>query len=91
YLVTALNPKSIVFFVAFVPQFVDPAAAFLPQVAAMVATFVALAALNAMLWALVAGEMRARIGRPSVLKALARAGGAFLVAAGAVTALARRA
>ncbi len=32
FLVTALNPKSLTFFVAFLPQFIDQKAAFLPQV-----------------------------------------------------------
>lgn len=90
YVVTALNPKSIVFFVAFVPQFIDPAAAFLPQVIVMVTTFVLLASLNVALWALLAGEMRARIGRPSVLKWMSRAGASFMIGAGILTALARR-
>ena len=31
WLVTALNPKGLTFFVAFLPQFVDPKAALLPQ------------------------------------------------------------
>ncbi len=89
YAVTALNPKSIVFFVAFVPQFLDPAAPVLPQMAALEAVFLALAALNTALWALAAGTVRARLSRPSVLRWLGRAGGGFLVAAGGVTAAAR--
>ena len=91
YVVTALNPKSVVFFVAFVPQFVDAAAPLLPQVAVLVATFVTLAAVNTALWALMAGEMRRRIGRPVVLRRVQRAGGALLIGAGLLTALTRRA
>lgn len=90
YVVTALNPKSIVFFVAFVPQFIDPGRAFVPQAAVLVATFCALAAINILLWALAAGEMRRRLARPAVLRLLARAGGGLLVAAGLLTALMRR-
>ena len=43
YTVTALNPKSIVFFVAFVPQFLIPTSPLLPQLLVLVPTFVALA------------------------------------------------
>ena len=44
YVVTALNPKSIVFFVAFVPQFVNPARPAWPQFVILEATFLLLAA-----------------------------------------------
>lgn len=91
YVVTALNPKSIVFFVAFVPQFMDPAAPFLPQSAILVATFVALAAVNTALWALMAGEMRRRLGRPEVARLVQRAAGGLLIGAGLLTAMSRRA
>jgi len=91
YVVTALNPKSIVFFVAFVPQFIDPAAPFLPQSAVLVATFVTLAAVNTALWALMAGEMRRRLGRPDVARLVQRAAGGLMIGAGVMTALARRA
>jgi threonine/homoserine/homoserine lactone efflux protein len=90
-LVTALNPKSLVFFIAFVPQFLDPAAPLLPQFALLTATFVMLAAVNALLYAMLADGMRARLRRPAVLRGLTRAGGVALMAMGAATALARRA
>ncbi len=91
YVVTSLNPKSIVFFIAFVPQFIVAGAPVLPQFAAMVATFVGMAAINTLLWALLAGEMRRRFDRPEALRAINRLGAGFLIGAGMLTALARRA
>lgn len=90
-LVTALNPKGIAFFVAFVPLFVDPARPLGPQFAILVATFVGIAALNALLYATLADRMRAGLARPAVIGALTRLGGGALVAMGAATALSRRA
>ena len=90
YIVTALNPKGIVFFIAFVPQFVVASEPALPQFVILEATFLALAAANAALWAVLAGEMRNRFKSPRVLKAINRVGGSLLIGAGAVTALARR-
>ncbi|MEO0484824.1 MAG: LysE family translocator [Pseudomonadota bacterium] len=89
-LVTALNPKSIGFFVAFVPQFITPDAAFAPQAAVLIATFVGLAALNVLAYALAADAMRARLARPSVIKRLTQAGGVTLMAMGILTATLRR-
>ncbi len=89
-LVTALNPKSIAFFIAFVPQFITPEAALLPQFAVLIATFVSLAALNAFAYALAADRLRGWIGRESVIGWLTRAGGLTLIAMGALTAMARR-
>jgi len=91
YVVTALNPKSIVFFIAFVPQFVVADAPLMPQFATMIATFVGLAAVNTALWAVLVGEMRLRFERPGTLKLINRTGGGFLIGAGVLTALARRA
>ena len=89
--VTALNPKSNTFFVAFVPQFIQADAAFAPQAAILVATFVGIAAINALLFALAANAMRSRITRPTVQMWLTRCGGAVLVAMGVMTATLRRA
>lgn len=88
--VTALNPKSIVFFIAFVPQFVETDAAFVPQASILIATFVTLAALNALAYAVLADRLRATIKRPSVIGWLTRAGGGMLIAMGVATATLRR-
>lgn len=89
--VTALNPKSIGFFIAFVPQFLDPTRAMLPQFAVMIATFVGLAALNALAYALLADKLRQKIARPSVIRNLTRMGGVTLMGMGVLTASLKRA
>jgi threonine/homoserine/homoserine lactone efflux protein len=91
FAVTAMNPKSMVFFVAFVPQFIDRQASFLPQMAVMEATFVTLATLNAIGYALLADRARNLIRRATVQKAVNRTGGALLISAGTVTAIYSRA
>ncbi len=78
--VTVLNPKSIVFFIAFVPQFIVVDSALLPQFATLVATFVGLAAINALAYALLADKLRSRIASPSVLAWFSRLGGGALIA-----------
>lgn len=88
--VTALNPKSIGFFIAFAPQFVDATAPLLPQFAILVATFVTLAAMNALCYALAADRLRRVIARPSVIVWLTRAGGSALIGMGLLTATLRR-
>lgn len=89
--VTALNPKSIAFFIAFVPQFVDPNAPLLPQFAILISTFVGLAAANAFAYALLADRLRRIVGRPSVITWITRAGGMTLIGMGILTATMRRA
>ena len=86
YAVTALNPKSIVFFVAFVPQFLSSSSPFLPQVALLEATFVTLAIVNAAAYALLAAAARRRLREPRVRRIVNRTGGSLLVGAGALAA-----
>lgn len=86
FTVTALNPKSIAFFVAFVPQFIDHAQTLLPQFVILEATFVTLAAVNALAYALAADKLRGRIRKPGVLTWMNRAGATCLVGMGAATA-----
>ncbi|WP_172292476.1 LysE family translocator [Pseudoruegeria sp. HB172150] len=89
--VTALNPKSIAFFIAFVPQFADPTRPLLPQFAILVATFVGLAIINVFSYAFLASHLRDLIRRPRVIAWITRAGGGALIAMGLATAALRRA
>jgi len=91
YAVTMLNPKSIVFFVAFVPQFLDQAHPLFPQMAVAEATFVTLAAINATAYALTAAAARRGIRKVGVRRAVNRTGGAMLIGAGIFAALWKRA
>lgn len=91
YVVTALNPKSIVFFVAFLPQFLDAGRSLFGQMAVMEATFLILATVNAAAYALMASGARQVIRRPSVQRAVNRIGGSFLIGAGVLTMISRRA
>ncbi len=90
FVVTALNPKGIIFFVAFVPQFVDPEKPVLLQFAILEATFLTLAAMNVALWAVLAGNLRAKFKRPETLQLVNRIGASFLIGAGILTAAVRR-
>ncbi|MFV1851187.1 MAG: LysE family translocator [Thalassospira sp.] len=91
YVVTALNPKGIVFFIAFVPQFVTAGSPVLPQFIIMTTTFVVLAAINVAIWAVMAGALRERFRDPAAMKRLTRVGGGVMIGAGLLTALTRRA
>jgi threonine/homoserine/homoserine lactone efflux protein len=64
YLVTALNPKGIVFFVAFLPQFLSTSAPITPQLWVLGSTFVVLAALNAAAYAVFASTARGLLASP---------------------------
>jgi threonine/homoserine/homoserine lactone efflux protein len=85
WLVTALNPKSITFFVAFLPAFVDPTADFLTQMLAFEATFLLLAFGNAFGYGLVAARARGFVANPRTIGIINKAGGGLLVGAGAAT------
>jgi threonine/homoserine/homoserine lactone efflux protein len=89
WLVTALNPKSITFFVAFLPQFLDRHADLLPQVLVFEATFLVLAFANALTWALVAARARSVVSNPRAIRIFNRAGGTALIGAGLATAAMR--
>lgn len=85
WLVTALNPKSITFFVAFLPQFIDRHADFVTQMVIFESTFLVLAFANAFGYALVAARARSLVGNPRAIRIFNRAGGSLLIGAGVAT------
>jgi threonine/homoserine/homoserine lactone efflux protein len=86
YIVTALNPKSIAFFVAFLPQFIDSAKPVLSQMIILGATFLVLATLNAAMYAIFAGQLSSHMKNKNIRTCFNRAGAGALVGAGIVTA-----
>ncbi len=90
YLVTALNPKSIMFFVAFLPQFLNPNAHVTRQLWLLAVTFVAMATINATLYAVFAASVRRFLSSPRVQRRFNVAGGSLLFAAGLWALFARR-
>ena len=90
YIVTALNPKGIVFFVAFLPQFINPAGDVPRQLWLLAITFVVMATLNAALYAAFAASARRLLASELAQRRFNLAGGALLSAAGAWALLAKR-
>jgi len=82
WLVTALNPKGIIFFVAFLPQFINPTLAVTPQLWLLSITFVALAVLNASLYAVFASSARKLLSSTHAQRRFNRGGGSLLIVAG---------
>ena len=90
YVVTALNPKGIVFFVAFLPQFLSPDANLTRQLWILAVTFVVMATINATLYAVFAASARRLLSSPRAQRRFHFAGGSLLSAAGVWALLARR-
>ncbi len=89
YIVTALNPKSIMFFVAFLPQFVNRSADVTQQLWLLAATFVVMAALNSTVYSLFAASAHRLLSSPIAQRRLNLAGGTILCLAGIWALLAR--
>ena len=90
YLVTALNPKGIIFFVAFLPQFITSGMDVTRQLWILAITFVVMAALNASLYAVFAASARKFLASPKAQRRFNFAGGALLSVAGVWALLAKR-
>ena len=90
FLIALSNPKTAVFFTAFLPQFVDPA---LPpdfQLTVMCIVSVLMAAITDSGWAIASGLGRAWFMKPERARLLGRASGLTLIGGGIWLSLTRR-
>ncbi|MCP5418389.1 MAG: LysE family translocator [Chromatiaceae bacterium] len=90
YFVTAFNPKGIVFFMAFLPQFITPGLNSTYQMWLLSCTFVALATINAALYTFFASSARLLLTSNNTLRRFNYAGGMLLSTAGVWALLSRR-
>ena len=91
-IVNVLNPKTALFFLAFLPQFVDPdRGAVAVQILVLGLLFVVLAVISDAVWALAAGTASHRLrGSPRFHAARRYVSGTVFVGLGALTAAAKR-
>lgn len=84
FIVGVSNPKTIVFFIAVLPQFVDYSAGNIPfQLLVLGAIFVAIALVTDSVWVLAAGLARDWFGRsPGRIAALGATGGVMMIGLG---------
>ena len=82
FVVALLNPKTTVFFAAFLPQFLDPAAAPMAQGLLLGAIFVAIAAVTDSAYALAAGVIAPLLRGEGVRRIGGRIGGGTFVGLG---------
>jgi threonine/homoserine/homoserine lactone efflux protein len=87
-LVLLANPKALLWFGAFIPQFIDPKANYVAQIALLGLTAMAIAGLTDGAYAILTGRAGAFFSR-SRIRLLSRLGGGFLVGGGIWLALAR--
>ena len=90
FIVTALNPKGIAFFVAFLPQFIDPLKPAFSQLTLLGGTFLLLATINSALYAIFAGQLGEQMKKKKIRKWFNRCGGSALIGAGIFTAAMQR-
>lgn len=86
YIVTALNPKSIIFFIAFFPQFIDIKASFSNQMLILVPTFVTILGSSILLYSLFSEIIGAKIKSIQARKKMNRIAGSSMIGAGLITA-----
>lgn len=92
FLVGIANPKTIVFFLAALPQFVDRSAGHLTiQLLVLGAVFTGIALISDSIWAIAAGTARTWLGRsPRRLAAISGGGGLAMIGIGASLAVTGR-
>ena len=88
-IVALSNPKTLIFFGAFFPQFIDPARNHALQIVIMGATAMAVAAISDSFYALASGRAGRALSAKRV-RLLSRVSGGFLIGGGVLLAVSRR-
>lgn len=84
FVVGITNPKTVLFFVAFLPQFTSPAAPTAPQIAVLGLVFALMELASDSVWAILAGRARRWLARvPQRLDTVGATGGVLMVGLGA--------
>ncbi len=90
FFVSLTNPKTILFFGAFLPQFVNPDLSAGPQLAVLSVSFLVLAIVFDSAYAILAGSLRRFVHRPIVRRSFDGFAGTLFVGSGIGLAVARR-
>ncbi len=86
FLVNVFHPKGLAFYVAFLPQFIDPARPVLPQMASLMAVFTAIAFSVLLGYALTATRFRSVLSSATARRVFNRTGASCLFGASGYTA-----
>ena len=86
FVITALNPKSIVFFLAFLPQFINSEKPFIPQSLILGSTFLMLAILSVLFYSMLASYTGQQMRLSLIHLWTNRIGGCLLICAGGMIA-----
>jgi threonine/homoserine/homoserine lactone efflux protein len=82
YLVTALNPKSIIFYMAYLPLFVNPNSSAIYQMTLLACTFIVLACISTYCYSVFASSVREIFVSAKAQKTINRLSGGMLCATG---------
>ena len=86
FVITALNPKSIVFFLAFLPQFINSEKPFITQSLILGSTFLVLAIISVLFYSLLASFTGQQMQLSHIHRWTNRIGGCLLIGAGGMIA-----
>ena len=86
FVITALNPKSIVFFLAFLPQFINSEKPFITQSLILGSTFLVLAIISVLFYSMLASFTGQQIQLSLIHRWTNRIGGSLLIGAGGMIA-----
>ncbi len=90
FLIAITNPKALLFYIAFLPQFIDPHRTAGPQLLLMIGTMILMALLSDSAYALLAGRVRGWFTSAERRRMQSRISGTLLICVGCGLLLARR-